>query len=658
MTYSKAWPARLMLPDRLFGLAAAVIRPSPKTTPDEWARANRTYPSTSGIPGPRNPGLTPYVIGIERALASGKYRRVVAVTSAQLGKTDLALDVMGHRLDQRPAPILYVGPTKQFVTEQFEPRVMALLDQAPSLKAKVLRGKRMTKTRKVVAGVPVRLAHGGSSSALKSDPAALAIVDEYDEMLKNISGRGDPLGLVEARGDTYADFTTLICSTPSLGAVEVERDQVSGLQFWKPAPSDDLESAIWKRWQEGTRYHWAWQCPHCRGWFIPRFNLLMWPEKATPAEALRSAHLVCPCDGCGGVIEEADKKGMNDRGQFVAPGQSIDDDGNVTGDPPESTTASFWVSGLASPFVTFGQRAHKFLAAVRAGDRDEQQTAINAGFGELWAPAGGEAPEALEVARLRMPYHMGDLPDGAVVLTAGIDVQKNRLVYVIRGWGPRSTSWLIQHGELWGNTADTQVWDDLDDLLEQPINDLRIRLAVIDSGFRPNKTDAGPEHTVYEFCRRHQRNTMPSKGFETLSSPVIVSKIEVSPSGGKAKYGLELLRINTDWCKLWVHERIRWPQDQPGAFHLPEDVNDEYCKQLVSESRLKKPSGRATWVRKRKDNHALDCEAMAYAGAYLLNVQRIPDGAVRRVAQEQQTGAAPMMQRQAAQVARSNYLSR
>ena len=160
------------------------------------------YPPTAGIPGPRDPYLTPYKIDVARAAASGRYRRVVDVSGSQMGKTDAILDVIGHRLDQKPAPILYVGPTKQFVTEQFEPRVLALLDEAPSLRSKVARGKKMTKTRKIVAGVPLRLAHGGSSSALKSDPAALAIVDEVDELVANVKGQGDPVGLVEARGDT------------------------------------------------------------------------------------------------------------------------------------------------------------------------------------------------------------------------------------------------------------------------------------------------------------------------------------------------------------------------------------------------------------------------------------------------------------------------
>eukprot|EP01030_Chromulinospumella_sphaerica_P019307 gene19307-19191_t len=150
------------------------------------------------------------MVPMARAVHGGAYTRVVMVCSSQSGKTENLIDLIGARLDQRPAPILYVGPIRGFLTDQFEPRLMSLLDEAETLSAKVVRGRRMKKTLKIVAGVPVRLAHAGSSAALKSSPAALALVDEYDEMLANVKGQGDPLGLVEARDETYADFVTAI----------------------------------------------------------------------------------------------------------------------------------------------------------------------------------------------------------------------------------------------------------------------------------------------------------------------------------------------------------------------------------------------------------------------------------------------------------------
>jgi phage terminase large subunit GpA-like protein len=621
-----------------------IMRPTRKRPTDEWARENRVYPLSSGRPGPKDPALTPYMIPFMRAFEDTAYSTVVFVCGAQSGKTDSVIDVMLSRLDQRPVPIIYAGPDRNFVADQFEPRLDDALNRSPSLAAKLARGKKNKKTRKIVSGVPVRLAWAGSANQLKSDPAGLAIVDERDGMGKNIKGEGDPVRLLEARGDTHADFTLGVTSTPTVGTAEIERDEATGLEFWKVVDQDDLaglDSPIWKLWQRGTRYHWAWPCPHCRQYFVPRFKCLVIPKiditpkgakdrierDATAIEARRLAHLACP--RCGGSIEEKHKFEMNAHGAYVAPGQQIEAGGTVTGDAPESTTISFWVSGLASPFVSFGERAGRYVEALNSGDQEEVQTVVNGGFGELWAPAGGDAPEWADVARLKLPYRAREIPDGVLFLTAGVDVQKSRLVYVVRGWGVRQESWLIEHAELWGETEHHGVWTDLAELLHQPVGDLMIRRTFIDSGFRPGKRDEVPEHRVYEFCRRFARIAYAAKGFDHRDQPLSVKRIDVTPKGKAARYGLDLVRLDSDFFKSWVHQRVRWPDDQPGGWHLPSDTTEAYCRQIVSEGRVKKPSGGYMWVQRSRENHYLDCEAMAYAAAYMLGVHRVADSAQR-----------------------------
>jgi phage terminase large subunit GpA-like protein len=594
--------------------------------PDRWAVLNRTHPQTSGVPGPRDPYLTPYIIEPERVIASGRYKRVVLVFGSQVGKTECLLDVAGQRLDQRPGPILYVGPNKQFLSEQFEPRVMALLDGAPTLVEKVGRGKRMTKTRKVVAGVPFRLAHSGSSAALKSDPAVLALVDEYDEMRDNVNEQGGPLGLVERRGDTYADFVCVVTSTPKRGRVAIAQDAASGLFFWEPAVVEDIDSPVWQLWQQGTRHHWCWPCPHCGEYFVPRSDLLKFPLKATPLQASRETFLECP--SCHGVIVEANKAEMNERGRYVAPGQTIDKGGNVEGKPPDTKSASYWCSGLASPFVTIGERVAVRVEAQQSGDDAMVQQAFNAGFGELYSPGGGEVPEWMEIKEksAKATYKRGEVPEDVLYLTLACDVQRHSIPWAIRGWGARASSWLINYGYLRGDTSEEDIWAALGDLVVQSIDGMAIRLAFIDSGFRPGKTDTLPLNRVYEFCRRFPRRVRPTKGSSApMRTPLLISKIEVSRKDGRAaKYGLDLVRLDTDHWKSWVHERLRWPEDHVGGWHVFKGIDDDYCHQLVSEARLKRPTGRVEWVQRSRDNHFFDCEAMQAAAGYLLNVQRIP----------------------------------
>ncbi len=617
--------------------AARMWRPAPRVSPTAWAAANRVYPATAGRPGRRDPFYTPYVVPFVDALDGVSHGVLCLVCGSQMGKTDAVLDMIGWRLDTRPRPQLYVGPSKAFLEDQLEPRIMALLEEAASLKGKLARGKRMKKTRKLVSGVPLRMAWAGSPTQLSSDQAGDVHVDELDRMGSDVGDEGDPLTIVKARGFTYRDRKVVVTSTPKKGNVEVEADPVSGLQFWRRADPRDLDSPVWKLWQSGTRHHWAWPCPHCGTYFVPRFACLKWPKGATAEEATRSAFVLCPAEDCGGVILEEHKPEMNARGVYVAPGQSVTIEGDVIGEPEAALTLSFWVSGLASPFVSFGERAAAWIESVQSGDQEQVQGVVNTSFGELYASGGGDAPEWTEVSKKRLDsgYSRGELPAGAVVPILTADVQKTGIYFVIRGWGGRATSWLIDHGKLHGDTADQDVWTDLAEVLKTPVAGVPIRMAFVDSGFRPGKAETLPINRVYEFCRLFSSGVRPTKGSSTpMRVPIITTKIEVAPSGKAAKYGLDLVRLDTDHWKSWVHERVRWPADQPGAWHLPIDVDDDYCKQIVSEARMKRPSGRVVWVQRSRDNHYLDCEAMQAAAASLLNMQR-------RASALPQTPAAP-----------------
>ncbi len=557
-----------------------------------------------------------------RSFENLDYSMSVLVCGSQMGKSEAVLDVVGHRIDERPVPVLYVGPSQDFIVDELEPRLMDLINQSETLSDKISRGKKNKRFRKVVGGVPIRLAWAGSATQLSSTSSGLMIIDEYDRMLGNVKGEGDPLGLVKARGFTYRDRKYGVTSTPLEGVVETEVDSESGLEFFKKMPPEDIKSAVWKLWQAGTMYHFAWPCPQCEDWFIPKMkNLHPKPDEATVMEAKRNAYIECP--SCGGVIQEEHKEQMNARGVFVAPGQKIRRDGTVVGTPPESQTISFWVSGLCSPFVTFGERAAELIEATDSGSSDRLQTVVNTGFGELWSPGGGDAPEWVEVARLKQPYQSGDVPDDVRVLTAGVDVQKNRLVYSVRGWGPRATSWLIQAGELFGETSEPDVWADLAELLTSPFDGMMIKCAMVDSGFRPGKPFLVPDNRVYDFCRNFRRLAWATKGRASQSKPISVSKIEVTPSGSARKYGLELLLLNSDEFKSFVHQRVRWPSHKPGAWLLPQDTTEDYCRQIVSESRTTGPTGQPHWIKRSKDNHFLDCEALNAAAAHMLQAYRI-----------------------------------
>lgn len=529
---------------------------------------------------------------------------------SQMGKTAGLLNVIGHKLDDDPAPILYVGPTKSNVDGVIEPQVSQMLRGAPSLWGKTLKGRKSQKLIKRVAGVTLRMAWAGSATELASQPAHTVLIDEVDRM-EPIPGEGDPVSLAEARIATYPDGRMIITSTPLKGSVGIVKHPETGFEHWDVADPDDIASPVWRLWQEGTRFEFAVPCPECKDYFIPRFSLLTWPEGCTPSKALREARLAC--SRCGALISDEHRSAMIKNGRYVAPGQRVEG-GQVVGDPPESETASFWASGLLSPWITWGQRAAAWLLAARSGDADRIQTTINTGFGELYQTRG-QAPEWQSIKDLGQPYKLGDVPVGAQLLFLSVDVQKDRLVCLVRGWGPEFESWLVHREELWGDTDSPEVWQRLDAMSERRFGDRPLQAVAVDSGYQTDQ--------VYEWVHRHGSRAYATKGKDRPSKLYAATEIEVNRGGRRLRTGLKLWTLDAAYFKSWVHDRIVWPQDQPGAWHVPGDIDEEYCRQIVAEQRIRLPSGRTQWVRASKDNHYLDCEALQVFLAHIEGVRNL-----------------------------------
>jgi len=254
-------------------MMAAILTPPRKRTASEWADENRVLPPGSAEPGPWRSDRTPYTKPIAAACSSPHYRRVVVVMGSQMGKTAGLLNLIGHKLDDDPAPVLYIGPTKSNVDGVIEPQITQMLRSARALWRKTLTGRKAQKLVKRVSGVTLRLAWAGSATELASQPAHTVLVDEVDRMAP-IPGEGDPVSLAEARIATYPDGRLIITSTPTEGNVSSSKHAATGIEHWDQAAPEDLSSAVWRLWQEGTRWELAAPCPECKAYFVPRFKLL------------------------------------------------------------------------------------------------------------------------------------------------------------------------------------------------------------------------------------------------------------------------------------------------------------------------------------------------------------------------------------------------
>lgn len=582
--------------------------------PGEWGRHNREMPADSPIPGPYRPEYTPYMIPPCEAAVSFRYRGIGIVCGTQMGKTTALMNIQGEKLDNDPAPCLWIGPTKTNVQNVIEPLWDSMIRGSKSLSAKLGAGRMKTLVKRI-ANTIMRFAWAGSATEIAAMSAHTVVVDEVDKC-EAIPGHGDVLGQAEARLSNYRASGGILVATssPTEGSVDTTINDVTGLEHWDPGKPEDVSSRIWKVWASGTRHEFMVPCPHCKEYFSPRAKYLRgWESGDTPAAAKRKVYLLHWA--CGVQLFDRDKEWMLANGRAVAPGQRVVD-GVVVGDAPDSEWYTIWISGLLSPWVSFGDSAYQWIAAVRSHDPDEIRTVINTRFGEMFA-VRGEAPpwEAIVAISDQGLYDLGTVPSGTRYLFMSVDVQKDHLVVVVRGWGVESESWLVLREDLWGDTSEPEVWQRLGAMFDKGIDDRQFDAIAVDAGYRTDQ--------VYTFCERRLGVAYATRGKDRPSKLYVAHDVEVTQNGKKIKRGVKQWIFDHGYFKGWVHDRLGVPQDAPGAWHLPRKIGEDYARQLVAEQRIRTASGHIIWV-KTGTNDFLDAEALQSLLAHIYGVRFLP----------------------------------
>ena len=86
---------------------------------------------------------------------------------------------------------------------------------------------------------------------------------------------------------------------------------------------------------------------------------------------------------------------------------------------------------------------------------------------------------------------------------------------------------------------------------------------------------------------------------------------------------VRLYPVGSDTIKNHVYGRLKITEEGSGYIHLPDHLDEEYFRQLASESRTEKVVRgvrRSQWVKKRARNEAWDCLCYAFAAYNILNV--------------------------------------
>lgn len=583
---------------------AAGLRPEPHVTVSEWADAHRKLPQRSSAePGPWRTARTPYLREILDALSAiSPVNELVMMFAAQLGKSETMLNLLGYIVDHAPGPTLLVQPTVDTAKRFSKQRIEPLFADTPRLAGKVAevktRDTRSSMLLKEFTGGVLIITGANSAVGLRSMPARYLLADEIDGYPLDVDDEGDPLSLAEARQRTFARRKTLKTSTPTLAGVSA------------------IETAFLVT--DQRRYFVP--CPHCGAYQTLEWPRVTWSKLDLPPEAA-----VYLCSGCERPIEERFKTEMLQLGEWRPTAQSS-----------SPLVRGYHLNGLYSPvgWLSWGKIASDFVKVHK--DADKLRVWTNTVLAETWRDKG-ESPEWERIYRRRETYPLGTVPPGGLFLTAGADVQKDRIVVEIVAWGRGKESWSVDYGLLPGDTADLTPagpWAQLDALLARTFQtatgvELAIAMLAVDSGYNTS--------SVYAWCRRYPMNRVIAvKGQESggalVGSP---SPVEINLRGQRPVHGYKVWPVTGAVAKseLYGHLAFDAPLDgepfPPGWCHFPE-YDPDYFKQLTAEQLQQRRNRRGflsmEWTLiPGRENHVLDARVYARAAAALVGLDRFQE---------------------------------
>lgn len=598
------------------------LTPDPLLDVSEWADRHRFLsPRASAEPGRYRTDRTPYMRAIVDALSpSHPARRVVFMKAAQVGATEAGNNWIGYVIHHAPGPMLAVQPTVELAKRFSRQRIDPLIAESPSLRERVKPARSRDAGNTVLskefpAGLLV-ITGANSAVGLRSMPARYLFLDEVDAYPPSADEEGDPVALAEARTRTFSwRSKVFMTSTPTIhGISRIEREYEASDQrrFFVP-------------------------CPHCghRQWLA--FERLKW-EKGKP----ETAHYLC--EACDGAIEEHHKTAMLIAGEW-----------RPTAEPSDPATIGFHLSALYSPV---GWLSWEAIARLwEAATTDEARRSFKNGvLGETWIETG-EAPDWQRLYERREEWRLGTVPAGGLFLTAGADVQKDRIEVSVWAWGRGLESWLVDHERVDGGPEHASTWAALSALLDRTwphAHGQRLGLAKlgIDTGYEAP--------AVYAWARQAGfAQVAPVKGVEGFNrvAPVVgPSYVDVTEGGRKLRRGARLWTVAVATFKSETYRFLRLgrptedeiaegAQYPAGYVHLPKGTEAEWVKQLVAEQlvtvKTKRGFQRLEWQKLRERNEVLDCRVYARAAAWIAGADRWSEATWRDLEAQVATKACP-----------------
>lgn len=595
------WRALLADPAAVvYAAAARAWKPRPPMDLNRWAAENVVFvEGESDRPGPWRGDLYPLFRPILEAFSLDHPAREITFTgSSQIGKTTLMGVVVGGIMDLAPRNIAVILETldqaRSWRTKKFD----QYRSQWPAMerlfgRPRTSGGKTTDSALELQArGLPFYLHAGGarSPSGLRSFTAPIVLRDEFAAWEETEDGDPDQM---------TADRALAFLTGAKIGNFGTPRREGA--------------CRITRRYLAGTQTRLAMACPHCG-----HRHTLEWENVEVDEADPDASYLICPGSGC--VITEADRIRML---RTAEPEEQ-----NPGGDHP---SFRLWTLELYSHNIGF--LAREYLKAK--GDPLREEAFWNQKLGlpyhvEIdtpdWQALKRRADEAQD------GYDIGIIPPGHPILTAGVDVQGDRLEVHIRAYGGERRQATVSY-EVIPHFIDTpEAFAALDAVLRRKWRhaggqDRAIDMLAIDFNF------ATP--LVKAWAKRHPANRVKIvQGVSSTQAWMFTqARLDQKTDGAFWRRSSRGYRLNADRAKELLYQDLKVEDPQARRYcRFPRGLPEEFFQQLCSEKKVRRNdrSGLATYrwelVSPGIRNEVLDTANYATLAAMLCGWHRLtPD---------------------------------
>lgn len=615
--------------------ALRVMRVPPPLRLSEWAERH-FYLSVESSYVEGQWRAWPFQRGLLGLMGHDEIPHVTIRKSARVGYTKMLLAAIAYFAEHKRRNTVVYQPTDDdrddFVTSELDPMLRDVRVMRRVLPRFNRRSKDNTLRQKRFTTGLLHLRGGKAAKNYRRLTADVVVYDELSGFDRDIEKEGSPTKLGDKRTEGATWPKSIAGSTPKIKNNDNTEDreaQASVHLRWHvpcfhcnelhPITFGGPDKPTGLRWKAGDTATVAHVCPHCGSWMTQAQYLQVWSAG------------VWICATTGVWLDNEDRFRTPDSLQWnVWPLPGTAPDPATVLPPPEHVAAHVWTA--CAPQATWQSIADDHVAAARnaeRGDMSLMKTFHNTTLGETWEEKG-EATDEHVLQQRAEAYPLATVPIGALVLTAGVDVQGNRWEIDVWGWSRGLESWIVDSHVIEGNPADEREWEPVWQYLQRRYvqawhgGTLGIDAVSIDTG---HHTQA-----VYRFVREHQHRMRmyAVKGSSESSKPIkgAASMVDVNWRGQRWPHGLKLWLVGVDTAKDLLHGQLAIVQPGPGCLHFSKDLPREWYEQLTAEQRItvKTPSGDGSrWIKRRPRNEKLDCRNYALHSAYMLGLDNYSD---------------------------------